>query len=193
MKFLKKYKWKIAWLALWTLIIFYFIPRQDEFYLRSDKDNFSDASHRFLVFFEAAALSFLIVWLSLKVEATGMLRRAWAVLQSTLIATFYLALFYLFFHDAATAIGLFINRQTSHGVVRRAYVAEYFNGDETKASNLHLYDIGAKSLQIDDTLSKSAYRIRPNIGDTLQVDLKKGLFNIPYFDSLTFRKKLPGQ
>jgi len=141
-----------------------------------------------------AVLSFTIIWLSLKVEATGILRRTGAVLQSTFFSALYLAFFYMIFHDVVTAIGLFINRQASHGVVRRTYVAAYFDGDETQASNLGLYDIGAKSLQTNDTLSRSAYRIRPHTGDTLEVDLKKGLLNIPYFDSrLTFRKKPPGQ
>ncbi|HVV03859.1 MAG TPA: hypothetical protein VHC96_06520 [Puia sp.] len=54
MKFLKRYKWVIAWVAYCTFMIFYFIPRQKEFYLRSDSDTFSDASNRFLLFLEGA-------------------------------------------------------------------------------------------------------------------------------------------
>lgn len=193
MKFLKKYRWRIAWLAIWGFIAFYFTPRQDDFYLHSDKQTFSSLSQRIFLFFEVAVLTALIIWLSLKVEATGLLQRTGAVLQSTLIVIFYLAFFYMIFHDAVTAVGLFINRQASRSTVRRTYVAAYSNGDETKASYLILYDISSKNLQIDDTLSKYAYLIRPHIGDTLQVDLKKGLFNIPYFENLTFRKKPPAQ
>ena len=97
MKFLKKYKWRIAWFILWTFIVLYFIPRQNDFYLHSDKQSFSSLSQRIFLFFEGAVLTFLIIWLSLKVEATGLLKRTGAVLQSTLIVIFYLAFFYMIF------------------------------------------------------------------------------------------------
>lgn len=193
MKFLKKYRWRIAWFALWAFIIFYFTPRQDDFYLRSDKEHFSGVSQRFFLFLEVAVLSFLIIWFILKIEATGILQRTGAVLQATLLSAIYLAWFFVFFHDAATAVGLFINRQASRSTIRRTYVVGYFDGDTTRASNLGLHDLATKGFETNDTLSRSVYRIRPHIGDTLQVDLKKGLLNIPYIDSFTFRKKPPAR
>jgi hypothetical protein len=193
MKYLKRYIWAIAWVAYCTFMIFYFIPRQKEFYLDSDRDIFSDASNRFLLFLEGSVLLFLIIRLSLTVKDPGIFRRVGMILKRSIAITIVLALFFMWFHRDTAALGLYINRQISRGHVQRTYVVGYFDGDTTRASDVLLRDMASKDLEISDTLSRSAYRIRPHTGDTLQVDFKKGLFGVAYIDRLTFRKKLPGQ
>jgi hypothetical protein len=189
MKFLKRYKFFIAWVAYCTFMIWYFNPRQKEFYFSSDHNDFSNASNRLLLILEGAALFFLLVWLSLTDKDPGVLKRVGNVLQSGIVMAVALSLFFMFFHSDVASIGLYINRQFSRGNVQRTYIAGYFDGDETKASNLMLESIASRDHQRNDTLTRSAYRIRPHSGDTVEVGLRKGLFGFAYIDSLTFRKK----
>jgi hypothetical protein len=170
-------------------MIFYFDPRQKEFYLRSDHDAFSNASNHILLILEGAVLLFLIVWHSWTAEEPRNIRRIGMILQSGVVMAFVLALFFMFFHRDVAALGLYINRQISRGNVQRTYIAGYFNADETMASNLMLKSIASKDFDKDDTVSRSAYRIRPHSGDTVEIGFKQGLFGFAYIDSLTFSKK----
>jgi len=131
-----------------------------------------------------------IAWFNLETKAIGILRRMGMVLQGAVFAAPALAFFFILFNDFATATPLYVNRQIPRGNVQRTYVAGYFDGDETKASNLMLRNLASRDLEENDTVSRSAYRIRPHTGDTLQVDFKKGLFGVAYIDSFTIRKKL---
>jgi len=188
MKFLKKYKWQIAWLALWGMTIFYFLPRQNHFYLDSDKDSISRIARRLLLLLAVGLFILITIWAFLKVEYNGKVRQPWMILQSAFVSAIPLAVFYMFLTDPVVAAGLYINRQASHGIVQRSYVAWYFNGDEGSERNLFLYDIGSKSYYRNDILTRSAYRTGVHGGDTLEIDFKKGLFGVAYIDSLAFRK-----
>lgn len=180
--FFRKYGWRIGWFLLWGAFVLFFMPRQTGSYLRSDNEGFSARVYLYLMWF------FLGLYVLVVILAIVKLRRMGPVFQVALVAAFYLFCSYIIFRPCFTALGLYVNRWSDRGVVTRRYVVGHLAGDARSEHSLSLFELPSRSYVDERELSRQAYRSVVNEGDTVYLDLKKGLFGVAYFDSLNVRR-----
>jgi len=179
--FFMKYWRQIALMLLWVAFVVLFIPRQKDFYLPSDSEAFSARVYFLLFWIVLGLFAFTVIW------AVVRLKRAGPVFQTALVAAFYLFCSYMIFRSCFSAVGLYVNRSSDRGVVTRSYVAGYTSGEERSEHSLFLFELPSKSDGGEEDFIRQAYRSGVKNGDTVRFDLKKGLFGVAYYDSVTLR------
>lgn len=187
--FLSKYKRRIIFWIVFPAIVLYFVPKQNDYYLEDDINSFRTVHFTpFLVWIFAAISLIILALLLLKTRS---------IKQSYLSFLFCVAavgLFLFIFQTIILGTTLFVNRQFTRGVVERKYIVEYMAGLEEAKSSFFPYDISSGHISSDSKLVNELYNRDLNKGDTVVLQLKKGLFGVAYHSKpLIDNKKLPGR
>jgi hypothetical protein len=180
--FFRKYGRRIIWFLVFGAFVLVFMPRQTDYYLRSDSDGFSARVYLYLVWVAVGLYALALVWAIIK------LRRPGPIFQNALVVAFFLFCSYMIFRQCFTAVGLYVNRWSDRGVVTRSYVAGYLVGETKSEHSLSLFELPSRSYIGEKELVRQAYHSIVKDGDTVYLELKKGLFGVAYFDSLAVRR-----
>ncbi len=179
MKFLEKYWRSIVWLGLLAIVIFFFDPRQKQFYQAADFNHFAGKASIILVIIEAV---FLMAVIPIIYRRTDSFKN---------FATFsgyfalHLLLFFLFFHSTFIDFGLYINRQTTGITSKKIFKVEYISYGNKDKDNLLLYHPGGIEFDLEGQLTNYVHYKRYKTGDTIQVPFTKGLFGVDYLNKTT--------
>jgi len=176
-QFLKKNKWRILYWGIFLLIILYLAPRQSDYYLDEDIQNFK-RSH------VVPTLTWLWVFLSVLflVVAIIRIRQLTQAFFPAIYACVLMACFLFIFQDVFLAGSLFINRQFKRSTFTKEYVASRFYTADSigiNERNFIPYDLSKKQISIDPKLKARLYRPGLQQNDTIRLTFKKGLFGIP--------------
>jgi hypothetical protein len=173
--FLLKYKWKIVFLILFSIIVFYLAPSQHDYYLDSDIDSFKQTHMTPFLLWTGIVTSILVVILVL--AKTKSLKRAGV---SFLYVGVALAFYLFIFQDLFLGGALFINRQFKTDTLNKSYTISYMTGIDKTKDNLVPYDLSTKRPLIDNKLINKIYNSELRQNDTVSIKFDKGLFGIPF-------------
>lgn len=173
--FLKKHKRLIIFWIIFLFILFYFTPRQSNYYLDNDIKKFKDLYMlRVSILIWCILMGFFIIPLYKYFES----------IKQSLKALIYMAImiaFHLFvFQNIILSTVLFINRQLKSEIITRTYIARYFLGEIKSKENFDLSDLSDKNGYKDEKLINRVYKQGINDGDTIVIKFNKGLFGIVY-------------
>ena len=170
-------------ILIWSVIILYFNPRQEQFYLVSDVDEFEKKSNWALTIFETGLFAFILVLSFIQ------LNKAKEILNISFYTILGLFLIYIFFHSTIAAVGLYVNRQTTGKHVKKGYIVQYLNQKKSERYNFFLVDMGKKESVIDRKLLDSLYAYGFNQNDTIFISFTKGLLGVNYFNKIIVTTK----
>ena len=180
--FFRKYWRDMIWIALLFAFVAFFIPWQKRFYLVSDWDEFSFKVRNGLLWVVLGLFCIFLVWAIVK------FRQPRRVIYVGFVALLLLFSSYMLLRDCFAAAGLYVNRWADRGVVRRSYIAEYLNRDKSSEVNLSLWELPSKHLIREKDLIRFVHHIGVDQGDTVQLQLKRGVLGVAYFDSLSVHR-----
>ena len=183
MTLIKKYWFRALLFLLWVFLVTCFGPRQKQYYLDYDLKGFEENAHKLLILFELILLC--IIPILFRREMKGIKQ----FLQGLFFLAFSLALFYLSFYDLFANFGLFINRQVSRNDHPRSFVVSAMVTDKGYDDEHDLYDIRRKELITRGKLVDQLRLLKFNVMDTVQVDFKRGLFDVDYYEDPKIYKK----
>lgn len=173
--FLLKHKRRIIFWIVFLAIILYFAPKQHDYYLDDDIENFKRTYFTsFLVWIGVVASVIVLILVFAKTKS---IKRAGVSLLSVgLTLTFFLFIF----QDLFLSASLFINRQFKRDILQKAYVISYLSGTTQVKDNLIPYDLSAKHSTIDRKLINKLYIPEIKQNDTVTLQFDKGLFGIAF-------------
>ena len=173
--FLKKHKRLIIFWIIFLFILFYFTPRQSNYYLDNDIKKFKD-----LYMFRIS----IWIWCILMGLLLIPLYKYFESIKQSLKGLSYMAImiaFHLFvFQNILLSTVLFINRQIKSEIITRTYVARYYLGEKKSKENFNLTDLSFREGIQDKKLINRVYKQGINDGDTLVIQFDKGLFGIAF-------------
>lgn len=170
-----KYKWTILYWAILVFLLFYFVPKQKQYYLDDDIKQFKSTYllPGLAIFFGILAVGLLIYW----IYKGGFLIK---LIKAFFWLTLYLAFLIFIFQDVFLGIALFTNRQIQTGKLAKSYKASYLAGEEPTKANFHCYDMETGKIIINSKLLNKLYRPGIQQNDILVLPMKLGLFRVPF-------------
>jgi len=173
--FLKKYWLGILLFLTWCLLVLYFNPRQQQFYLDSDIEQFKKRPHLVLIVIEACLFILILM--------TNTRNKKEQIIKGSIYTLLYLFFFHVFFQTTFTSIGLYINRLSSRTDIKKSYIVQYLNGAEMDKNALYLYDIDKKKITTERKLLHRLPTDNFHQNDTLHIKFTNGLLGLPYLNS----------
>ncbi len=172
---LQKYKWGILFWTAVSLTFIFFVPRQQAYYLDADIKQFSSTHLKTFLVCTGIAISLLVFILKF-VKTKSIKRAGISLLFASLLLAFYLFIFRNMFLGAS----LYLNRQFNNNNLERVYQVSYLAGEEQTKDGFYPYDPVSKEILRDQKLKNQLYKTGLKQNDTLRLQLKKGLFGIPF-------------
>ena len=184
MKTLLLRNWRnLLFVFIGVVLLFFFVPTQENFYLKNDIDYFKENSILTLFVIDFILFSpFLIILL-----------RHVKTLKETIAAIAiyftYLVIFFVFLKSILVGVALFINRQQTSSKVTKNYFAEYINtGSETMKSPC-IYDVSKKESICDTRITDTVFKYSSSSNDTIKVTYPCGVLGIPFIENISVLKK----
>jgi len=181
--FLLKYKRTIIFWIVFSSIVLYFAPVQNDYYLKDDINNFKRTYLTAFLILTGAVTS-LIALILVFIKTKSVMQAYVAFLSVGVTLAFYLFIFQNIFLGAS----LFINRQFKRDTLKKTYVAKYMVGTDQTKDNFNPYDISSGHISTDDKLINKLYHKGLKQDDTIILKFDKGLFGIA-FQSYPFGDK----
>ena len=165
------------------ILVFYFGPRQEKYYLDQDIKQFKTVYLVPTLIWTLGILSFglFVFWLI----KTKSFNRSVIWFLSTIL-TFSFIIF--FFQNILLGLALFANRQIKGEKVIKTYHASFMAGTDNSKSNFILYDASTKHITSDKKLVNELYQEGIKENDTLQLTMNEGLLGVT-FKSNPFHNK----
>ena len=180
--FFRKYRQHIIFWILFLAIALCFAPRQRDFYLDADINQFK-SQYFFPTLFWVWGILMLALLLFLIRKSESIKQSFQTFLYVMLMSAGFLFIFNNIFLSAA----LFINRQIRIGSVTRSYVAGYIIGASKSKQSFYLIDIPEGKFNSGNKLINQVYKPDIKDRDTVVLQFHKGLFGIVFstqpFDS----------
>jgi hypothetical protein len=181
--FLNKHKRTILIWIILLPIVFYFAPRQSEYYLDKDIRNFKTHYLQPTLIWTGSilCLGLLIYWL----------RTTKSILQLVtpfISITFIIAAFLFVGQNLFLAASLFINRQIKQGTEQKRYMVIYTGATEKSKKYFIPYDLDEGQISIDKKLINKLYKPELKQNDTVTLMFDRGLFGVN-FQSTRFDDK----
>jgi len=173
--FLLKYKRKIIFWIVFLAIVLYFAPRQHDYYLDGDIDNFKSTYLVPTLIWTGLVTSIIIVFIVF--AKTKSIKHSAASFFSVGVT---LAFFLFIFQDIFLGAALFLNRQFRRDYIQRTYVAGYWVGASETKENFVPRDLSTKYTSIDKKLINKLYNPGLKSKDTIILQFEKGLFGIAF-------------
>jgi len=173
--FFKKYKWTICYWVILAFLIFYFAPRQREYYLDPDIKQFENH-----VLYPALYWIFGLVSAGLLVYWLVTLK---SVMQSArgFVSVIVASIFFIFMSERIMlGFALFANRQINRGKVTRTYQASFMAGPAPSKESFDPYDPTTKQIVIDTKLKNELYHVGLKQNDSITLTMNKGLFGLAF-------------
>lgn len=181
-QFLQKHQSRIIFWAIFSLIVLYLAPKQNNFYLDKDIENFKTKYFTPTLFWLWGSVCFLFLIFSLLKT-----RPLFNAIYSSFFFLVFVAWFLFIFQGIFLAASLFINRQFKQGHVTKIYQASYIAGVEANKNNFFLYDLTTGNISSDSKLTDRLYNSGVKQNDTITLEFERGLFGINY-QSNAFKK-----
>jgi len=180
-RFLTQYWVRIVYWTIFLVVLFYFAPKQNDFYLDDDIAKFKHDHLR-------PALIWL--WVIIGVIFLVILFLKSISLKDSLIKLFYIscvtAALLFIFQDLFLAGALFLNTQIKKDSSSKNYVVEYLGTEEK--GNFHLYEPSTKKITIERKLEKSFYAPGLKQNETIAIQFNEGVLGIKYPENLQSNK-----
>lgn len=173
--FLKKYKRTIIFWIIFSAIVLYFAPKQNEYYLDDDIQGFKSRYLIPILFWTGVIASILLLSIIIVINKS-IKKSLFPFLYGTAIMTFYLFIFQNLF----LAGSLFINRKFNRDSVQKAYIVSYWPGTDSGKANFTPYDISTGHFSMDEKLINKLYQTGLTQGDTLVLKFDTGLFGVAF-------------
>lgn len=172
--FLAKHKWTIVYWIIFLSIVFYFAPKQKDYYLTADVTLFKKQYLRpvLLAAYIVACSVFFIIFSS---KAKSLKQ----IIGPSLYLSALVGILLFIFQDLFLTGALFVNRQFKKGHLQRKYIANYYY-EEPNVKNFTLYDFSLKQINNDQKLKDKLYKPSIKIGDTVFISLNRGLLGIAF-------------
>lgn len=173
--FLLKHKRTIIFWIVFLFVLFYFAPRQHDYYLDDDVRDFKRIYLTPILIWMGVVTS-LLVFFIVFLKTKSFKQSSMAFLFIGINIAFCLLLFQDLFLGAA----LFVNRQFKRSSLQKVYVVSYTFGEGPAKDNFMVYDFSSKRNLIDAKLLNALYKPGLKLKDTVTLQLNKGLFGIEY-------------
>ena len=177
--FILKYKWQICFWVIYASIVFYFGPKQHDYYLDADIESFSK-KHLVPVLIGTwiVIISLAVFYLLIQIKS---FKRAVAnavifFLTLSVISACSLYILKSVFLDAS----LFANRQYKKESVTKFYIVSYMVGVEENKDNFNPYDISTRHINFEKKLKEKLYHTGLKLNDTITLTFNKGIFGIAF-------------
>ena len=176
-EFFKKYRGKIIYLTVLTILVFYFTPRQRQYYLDQDILKFKD---QYLIpaliwTFGLLAVGLLIFWL---IKYKDYKKSIFGFISTVTVYAFTI----FFFQDIFLGFSLFINRQSSKETIEKKYKASLIDEDEKSKNFVTFFDLASGKIVNDNKIINKFYSTELKNNDTFKLELKIGILGIPFSD-----------
>lgn len=174
-KFFLKYKWTIIYWVILIVLVSYFAPSQNRYYLDQDIRQFKS---QYLIpaliwIFGVMVVGFFVYWI-IKTKSV----------RGSLLPLLYLSMVFAFlifaFQNVFLGLALFANRQVEKEKVTRVYTASFIPGTDQSKNNFSVFDPMTKKIQPDSKLTNELYRSGLTQSDTLILEMRKGLLGINF-------------
>src|SRR5689334_308247 len=150
--FLSKYGGRILFWIIFLALIFYFAPRQSDYYLDTDIKQFKKEYFQpFLIGAGVIIVVVLLIYLMYRVRSTRQ------VLQSFLIGTIVLSFYLFIFQNILLAFALFLNRQVETGKSAKAYIIDFPEGKTPSDYGVIYYELPSKKVVNEPKLYRLLY------------------------------------
>jgi hypothetical protein len=174
-KLLNKYKFKIIYIVILSLLLFVFVPNQEDYYLDNDIINFKDKFYWKTSFIVIGIIAFLF-FIKLAIKKVALEEKLNKVFASIIIGF----LFAVFFQPIIISSFLYINRCEKVNSITEKYKIMYIEGNDLIAYN-------KKNKETIFARDFNKFLIKTNINtlkinDTLKLNFEKGLFGIKYIE-----------
>lgn len=180
--FLIQYKNTIGYLALMIFLLLYFVPLQNDYYLETDVDAFSEEFLTpFLIWTVALTVLAIFVHQLYKFAPTE------KAVKGVFFSALKLGLFCFFFQSVFLAVFLFLNRQYTRFSFDKQYKIEFMVGTPETRDNMVAYDLLGGESTTDRRLLGTLYTIRRGQNDTISITVDNGLFGIPFYKKRLIR------
>lgn len=174
-EFLNKHKHRIIYWAVFLAILIFLHGMQNRYYLRQDIDDFKSA-----YLFKSLFWIFGILALGLFIYLLVTTRKSWQSFRTLLRNIIFFGFIVLIFHPLFLGMTLFANRAIEKGKVVKTYRVKFMAGAEPTKDYMGLIDVETGKFVYDTKLFNVLYRpgLQPN--EILSIQMKIGLFGIPY-------------
>ena len=173
--FLLKYKRTIIFWIVFTVIVLYFAPRQHDYYLDDDIENFKRTYLTPILIWTGIVTSIIV--LIFVFAKTKSFKQAGV---SFLYVGVAIAFFLFIFQDTFLGASLFLNRLFKKDISQKAYVVRYMAGTGQTKDNFIPYDLSAKQISIDKKLINKLYNSGLKQNDTVRLQFDQGIFGIEF-------------
>lgn len=172
-KLLNKYKFQIIYYVILSLLLFLFVPNQEDYYLDNDISNFKDKYYWKTSFIVIGIIAFLF-FLKLIIKKVSLEEKLNKVFVSIIIGFLFAA----FFQPIIISSFLYINRCKKVNTITEKYKIIDIEGN-----NLIAHNKKNKETIWENDFNKFHLKINSNtikINDTLKLNFEKGILGIKY-------------
>jgi hypothetical protein len=174
--FLTSNKQSILSLAVFFVVVIYFAPKQNDYYLDTDINEFKSRYLMPTLMWVGIAAS--ILFLVLRLVFTRSIKHSFLPF---LYVSCVIAIFLFWLQSLFLAGALFINRQFNKGVVTRQFAIGYVLQKDDVLEQFFPYEVSTgRKFSYDEKLKKILYRPGLQQHDTISVNFGKGLLGIEY-------------
>lgn len=178
--FLKKYWLNISIGCLLTVLIFFFIPNEENRYLESEIGLIKKKSHLVLLWTEIILFGSIFILVLIKTKKIS-------ELFFSIFGILLLALTFFFIFDSIfLSSAFFLNKLTTSKIVDKKYTVTYLDKDK---KYLMLYDNTIQESITADKLLLTNDHLEINMRDTITISFKKGLLDFNFDPRIVFNKK----
>lgn len=173
--FLNKYKWRVLYWLIIAFIVFYFAPKQSDYYLDEDIKNFKTSYIIPALIWLWIILAFIILLPRLK-----NLKNLASSRSGIFLFMMWTAMMLFIFQDIFLRGALFVNRLYHGGEVKKEYIAVYTDKEHSKNTFI-MFDVADGKYHFDYKRDQSFYNPEIKDRDTIKVTYIRGLFGLKYF------------
>lgn len=182
-KFLLKYWWPIFLVLFVTVMLFFFGPNEEKYYLEEDIQQYKH-SQLSIIIFKFGIVIFIIYLLI----AFIIIRQIKGVLLSSLMAIIYITVFLFVGRTMIFDCLLYINRHINNGTVTKSFLVSYWDGEKSK-KNFILWTPNNKFYLHGNVIKNEFFNDTLNRGDTVHMTLNKGILDIPFSSKKLYDEK----
>lgn len=182
-KFLLKYWWPIFLVFFVTIMLFFFGPNEEKYYLAEDIKQYKHSQLPLLLF--KFGVSIFVIYLLIAFIITKQIK---GVLLSSLMAVVYITVFLFICRTIIFDCLLSINRLTNKGTVFKSFLVGYLDGEKNKKSFILLPPESSSYLN-ENVIKDAFFNDSLNRGDTIYMTLNMGILHIPFSNKKLYDEK----
>lgn len=173
LKFINRNKFNVLWFFTFTVLLFIFVPKQEEYYWKTDVKNFKDNFYLKFSLIISVLLTFIVLIINLIKR-----KNYQSIIISILGSILFCCWFFFFFQSIIISIILLINRKFENRLIEKQYKVLFI----TENKFLSAYEINNRKIIIheDEYLKHPQHKKLDQIkaNEILRLDFYEGIFGI---------------